>query len=396
MTTTIEKMRKGSRKRQLREARRKSGNKKTVKKPRRKNWTSESIDIWDDANYQTEERIIPRGEHERRRNLEAQAFDETLLSSELASDIETDPAQIGLVVEISSGLCRVEIGDKTFVCTLRGNLQTHETGYSNLIAVGDHVTISQEGSENGVVENVLPRRSILARSHGRILSLQQIVVANVDQILIVAAWREPHIWPQLLDRYLITAQRNNLKAIICINKIDLIEDQQSFNATIQPYAKLEHQFVLTSTVLGNGIRELSSILEGNTTVLAGLSGVGKSSLLTAIQPSLNLRTSSVAERGLFRGQGKHTTTQSSLWKLDNGSVVIDTPGIRDFGLKGITKSQLASWYPEMKAVSGKCRYADCTHINEPECIIKTAVETGSVSKLRYKNYIVIMDKLPTS
>jgi len=396
MTTPIEKMHKGTRKRHLRDARRKTGNKNTTRKPRRRNWISDSPDAWDDDDYLTNERILPRGERERRRNLEALAFSETPTRPELAPVMEADSASTGLVVEVSSGLCRVEIGNETFICSLRGNLKTQSTGYSNLIAVGDCVLISRDGNKRGVVESILPRRSVLTRPHGRVLNLRQIVVANVDQVLIVASWREPHIWPELLDRYLIVTQRNDLKAIICINKIDLIEDQQSFNAIVQPYATLGHQFVLTSTLTREGIDELRSILSESTTVLAGLSGVGKSSLLTAVQPSLDLRTGSVAERGLFQGQGRHTTTQSSLWKLENNGIVIDTPGIRDFGIAGITQTELASWYPEMEALSGKCRYADCTHTNEPECVIKAAVETGQVSQLRYKNYIEIRETLPAS
>ncbi len=394
MTKTVEKYKKGIQKQEIRNARKKTKKKKrTTQKPRRKNWISDSYDTWDNNAHIDEERILPRGENERRQNLEAEAFDETLLSSEPASDMETDSDQTGLVVEVSSGLCRVEIGDKRFICTLRGNLQTQETGYSNLVAVGDHVIISEKGNESGVVENVLPRRSILARAHGRVLSLQQIVVANVDQVLIVASWREPHIWPKLIDRYLIAAERNKLNAIICINKIDLIEDLKEFAKIVQPYTKLGHRVILASTITGEGIDELRSLLKESTTVLAGLSGVGKTSLLTTIQPSLDLQTGSVAEKGLFRGQGKHTTTQSSLWKLENGGIVIDTPGIRDFGLIGIRQSELSNWYPEVRKLSGKCKYTDCAHLNEPNCAIKNAVTTGDISPIRYKNYLAIRETL---
>ena len=394
MPKTIEKFKKGIRKEEIRNARKKTKTKKkTTQKPRRKDWDSDSYDTWDDNDYLDEERILPRGENERRRNLEAQAFDKTPLTSELATDMETDSDGSALVVEVSSGLCRVEIGNKTLVCTLRGNLQIHETGYSNLIAVGDRVIISQDGDENGVVEKVLPRRSILARAHGKILSLQQIVVANVDQVLIVASWREPHIWPKLIDRYLIAAERNHLKAIICINKIDLIEDQKEFAEITQPYTKLGYQTILASTVTKEGVIKLRSLLKESITVLAGLSGVGKSSLLTAVQPNLDLKTGSVAESVRFRGQGQHTTTQSSLWKLENGGIVIDTPGIRDFGLVGIAQSELANWYPEMRVLSGQCRYTDCVHLNEPDCAIKNAVEIGDISPIRYKNYLAIRETL---
>jgi ribosome biogenesis GTPase len=219
------------------------------------------------------------------------------------------------------------------------------------------------------------------------------VVANVDRLLIVASWREPYIWPALIDRYLIAAQRNQIEAVICIHKVDLVEDPVEFNETIQPYQSLGYKFLLSSTVSGVGIDSLRVLLQDSTTVLAGLSGVGKSSILSAIQPDLNLKTGSVSEHGLFTGQGRHTTTQASLWKLANGGMVIDTPGIRSFGIAGIVPNELSNWYPEMNALAGKCRFGNCTHTNEPDCAVKAALKNGSVSELRYKNYNQILEEL---
>lgn len=384
-------IKKSARKKQLREARRKLGNKKGDRKPRKKDW---DVEDWNEDHYQTHERIQPRGEHERRKEREQIAFDTERPPIELDSVMETSATQTGLVVEVSSGLCRVEVGDETLLCTVRGSLQEIETGYSNLVAVGDKVEVSREDDERGVVERVHPRRSVLARAHGTVLSLQQIVVANVDQVLIVASWREPNIWFKLIDRYLIAAQRNDLKAIICVNKTDLVEDQQVFHTELQPYKELGYFMILASALNGDGIAELRSTLKGRTTVLAGLSGVGKSSLLSAVEPGLNLKTGSVAETGLFRGQGRHTTTQSSLWKLNDGGIVIDTPGIRDFGLTGIRQDELASWYPEMKRLAHHCRYANCSHLHEPDCAIQAAIETGEIADVRYKNYVEIKETLP--
>jgi len=146
-------------------------------------------------------------------------------------------------------------------------------------------------------------------------------------------------------------------------------------------------------VTGEGIDELNGLLTSDVTVLAGLSGVGKSSLLVAVQPDLDLKVGQVSEHGLFTGQGRHTTTQSSLWKLENGGIVIDTPGVRTFGVAGIPPTELANWYPELIAFADQCRYRNCTHINEPDCAIQAAVEEGSISQLRYKNYIQIFKEL---
>ncbi len=411
----LKEVQKQARKKRLRDARRKSGPKQKIDKPRRKDWIPDTWDDWDDLDYPADERIMPRGAGERRREVERRAFEggsdgnsgsapvadpRGLTEPEgSASSPGSRPGIPGLVVEVSSGMCRVDIhnGATPLLCDIRGSLKSQDTGFTNVLAVGDTVHISLSGDQRGVVEQVLPRRSVLSRPYrpdvGKSSSTQQIVVANIDRVLIVTSWREPNIWPALIDRYLIAAQRNQLEAVICVNKIDLVEDQAEFRETLAPYRDLGTRLILTSAVDGQGIAELEVLLKGSTTVLAGLSGVGKSSLLIAIQPSLDLRVREVTQRGVFTGQGRHTTTQSSLCKLENGALVIDTPGIRDFGLVGIKRAQLAQWYPEMVAHLGNCRYSDCSHINEPDCAIKAAVANGSISELRYKNFTQIYDEL---
>lgn len=392
-------------KQKLRDARRKSDPKEKEKKPRQKDWISEAGNDWDEIDNFAEERVMPRGSTERRREVQklAQKGAPRQKSELVIGPIETESSLgvnhelSGLVVEASSGMCRVNLNDHTILCHLRGNLKSVDSGYTNSIAVGDRVVISQDGDQPGVVEKVLPRRNVLARpfspDKGKSSGLQQIVVANIDRVLIVASWREPNIWPELLDRYLITALRNDLEAVICINKVDLVQNQDEFQSTLDAYRGLGHEILLTSAANGQGIDTLRLLLQTGTTVLAGLSGVGKSSLLVAVQPELKLRTAHVSQRGSFTGQGRHTTTQSSLWRLENGGVVIDTPGIRDFGLAGVLRSQLASWYPEMTPLIGHCRYSDCVHINEPGCAIKQAIDDNDISPLRYKNYTQIFDCL---
>ncbi len=402
-------MQKHIRKQQLRDARRKAGLRAQTKKPRLKKISTNDWDNWDELDeleLDTYESILPKGERERRREIEKQAFgggsngnSQGIAESEgTESTPNSSLGTSALVVEAGSGLCRVDLDGEIILCDIRGNIKDVVTGYVNPVAVGDQVLVSNNGAERGVVEAVLPRRSVLARPYspdvGKIIEgLEQIVVANVDRLLIVASWREPYIWPALIDRYLIAAQRNQLEAVICINKVDLIEDQTEFEATIAPYRELGHRLILSSAVTSAGIDALRELLSESTSVLAGLSGVGKSSLLTAVQPSLNLKVGSVSEHGLFTGQGRHTTTQSSLWKLENGGVVIDTPGVRTFGVAGIAPDELASWYPEMVSLAGQCRYGNCTHTTEPDCAIQAAIQDGSISDLRYKNYRQIFEEL---
>ena len=397
---------KHTRKQKLRDARRKLGNKNQGKKPRQKKLNPVDRDDFDEIIFETYEAIMPKGEQERRREIEKQAFkgaekqgsEKDPSANGVDSALNVLNGTQGLVIETGSGMCRVDIYGKTLLCDIRGNVKDAATGYINPVAVGDQVMISRNGTERGMVEAVLPRRSVMARPYspdaGKVIDgLEQIMVANVDRLLIVAAWREPYIWPALIDRYLIAAQRNQIEAVICINKIDLIEDQSEFDATVAAYNELGYKLLLTSTVHGDGLNELRELLKDNTTALAGLSGVGKSSLLTAIQPGLNLKVGNVSEKGLFAGQGRHTTTQSSLWKLDHGGIVIDTPGVRMFALAGIAPADLASWYPDFSDYAQYCNFGDCTHLNEPNCGVQQAVENGEISAIRYKNYTQIFDEL---
>ena len=253
-----------------------------------------------------------------------------------------------------------------------------------------------------MVEAVLPRRSALARPDVFYSHLQQVIVANVDQVLIVAAWREPAFWPELVDRYLIAAARYNLAPIICINKIDLADEAADRDAddasdaaelaqTVAAYRRAGYPVLPTSARTGDGLAELREALAGRTTALAGLSGVGKSSLLSAAEPGLSLRIAEVSSR---RHEGRHTTTQVTLHPLAAGGFVADTPGIREFGLSGLRGSDLTRFYPEIAAEAEGCAYADCSHTREPGCAVKAAVRAGRIAAVRYDSYRKIRHGLP--
>jgi ribosome biogenesis GTPase len=357
-----------------------------VRPPRRKNWLSDS-DLGEDE-FTTYERVMPRGERERQRAVLSMAEqivvpDEPILAGAVSG-------LRGVVTEVSTGLCRVDLDGRTLLCTLRGSLSAQDTGYTNVIAVGDAVLVTASGQDSGVVEQVLPRRSVLARPDVFYNHLQQVIVANVDQLLIVASWREPHIWLELIDRYLITAGRANLTPIICVNKIDLAEDRQECLGLLKPYQNMNLLIVFTSAHTGEGIDTLRTLLQDRATVLAGLSGVGKSSLLSAVQPGLNLRTREVSE---VSRQGQHTTTQALMLRLGDKGFVVDTPGIREFGLSGLHQSELANFYPEIVALAGSCRFSNCAHIHEPGCAVREAAEQGKLAAWRYHNYRKIFETL---
>ena len=297
----------------------------------------------------------------------------------------------GLVVEVSSGLCRVMTAGQTLLCTLRGSLMSADSGLTNLVAVGDRVRVTADGAGRGVIEAVLPRRSVLARPDVLRSHLRQVIAANADQLLVVASWRDPAFWPELVDRYLVTASLNGLQPIIGVNKIDLATELAEARAALRPYTALGYPVIFTSAVTGQGVAELRAALANHMTALAGLSGVGKSSLLGAVQPGLNLRTSEVSDHW---HQGRPITTQAVVHRLQDGGSVVDTPGIREFGLAGLRRHELAAYYPELAAEAGACRFADCTHRAEPGCGVQSALRQGRISTVRYESYQKIRAGLP--
>jgi ribosome biogenesis GTPase len=398
-------MEKHIRTQRLRKAKKNSAHTQAEKKPRQKQWTQEKWDEWDDLDAEESEPVVPRGEKERQRKLERQMFGQpggqganSHPKSGIPPKIKGEEQRQGTVVEVSSGLVRVSLNGQKLLCTLRQSLEEEETSFVNVIAVGDEVLVSNYEGGDPVVETILPRRSLLARIYspdqGKTSSKRQIVATNIDQVLIVASWREPNIWPELIDRYLITAQVNQLKSVLCVNKVDLVEDKEEFVDTLKAYQNLGLGYLETSAKTGKGIEELDAILSSRTTVLAGLSGVGKSSLLNAIQPKLNIRVTQVGESRKHRKQGRHTTTQSNLFELENGGKVIDTPGIREFGVAQLQKTDLAIYYPEFTAPASRCRYRDCSHIHEEGCGVKAAVAEGTIHQIRYDNYRNIRCSLP--
>jgi ribosome biogenesis GTPase len=266
-----------------------------------------------------------------------------------------------------------------------------DSGYTNLLAVGDRVEVSVSGDGQGAVEAVLPRYSALARPDPFYQHLKQVIVANADQLLIVVSWLEPPAWFELVDRYIIGAERNQLAPAVCINKLDLADDQGQVARAVDPYLNLGYRVLLTSAVTGRGVADLREYLGGRTTVLAGLSGVGKSTLLSAVSPGLDLRVRSVSE--YWGGQGQHTTTQVRMYTLDSESHVVDTPGIREFAVAGLPPAELLDFYPEIAALSQRCRFNDCTHTHEPHCAVKTALSEGRLSATRYHNYRNILTEL---
>ena len=257
------------------------------------------------------------------------------------------------------------------------------------LAVGDRVRFLPGNNGCGLIVEVLPRRSRLSRCeatgpferHAR----EQVMVANLDQVIPVMAAAQPEPSWNLLDRYLVSAASLDLPAVICITKLDLARANSNLLDALGEYHRIGYTVVLTSTQTGEGIAELCSHLQGKLSVFMGKSGVGKTTLLNAIQPGLGLR---VGEVSGVTGKGRHTTTRLEMFPLDCGGHVVDTPGMREFGLWGVEELDLALLFPEMKPLVGACRFGlDCSHTHEPGCAILKAVKKGAISERRYESMI---------
>ena len=301
----------------------------------------------------------------------------------------------GRVIRARTGFYDVQYGDLTLRCTLRGTLKRKrrsETGrrlYADPVAVGDWIIFSQLDEEEGVVEDILPRETKFSRQYaGKQGDIEQVIVANAHQIVAVASTVMPPLNFRTLDRFLILAEAGDMEAVICLNKMDLVDttQQEEFADAFANYEKLGYQVLYTSINIPESLEALRHALKDQFSVIVGASGVGKSSLLNALQPNLGLR---IGEVGIKTQKGRHTTTLVELFPLDFGGEVADTPGIREVGLWGIDTENLEYYFPEMEPYLGTCKYNDCAHVAEPDCAVQDAVEAGEIHPERYRSYVVL-------
>lgn len=271
-------------------------------------------------------------------------------------------------------------------CTLRGALKRARRG-TDPAAVGDKVratlTTPEADPPEGVIEEILPRERTLSRLARGTTDVEQVIVANPDQLIAVFAIHEPEPHPRLVDRFLLIAEARGLAAILCVNKVDLAQPGDVARFT-EPYRSAGYPIIETSVRTSVGMDELRARLEGEVSAFAGPSGVGKSSLLNALAPErVAERTGSISHA---TGKGRHTTTWTTLFRIGPDTYVADTPGIRALQLWGVHVDDLDHFYPEFRPFLGECYYADCRHLNEPGCAVRAAVEAGTIHPDRYESY----------
>ncbi|HMB23320.1 MAG TPA: ribosome small subunit-dependent GTPase A [Anaerolineales bacterium] len=279
--------------------------------------------------------------------------------------------------------------------SLRHRVQAvHEIDHVDPVAIGDCVRYVEAGDGTGMIIEILPRASKLSRPApvpGQRV-FEQVIVANADLIVPVFAVANPTPKWGLLDRYLVSAEAADLPSLIVINKLDLAWKNSEFDEEIEVYRRIGYPVQLVSATTGEGVEELRQALQGKQSVLVGKSGVGKTSLLNAIQPGLGLRVKAVSQGEL--GKGRHTTTHLEMFELEFGGRLVDTPGIREFGLWDIPAEELAYLFPEMADYVGQCKFGlSCQHDQEPGCAIRKAVMAGTVSPYRYQSYMNLRGEL---
>ena len=286
----------------------------------------------------------------------------------------------GLIVHAQSGLFEVETEDGILTAQIRGRLK-EERQDTDLVALGDRVRVRPLADGRGQIDAVEPRARVLSRQ-APVGEREQVIVANPDQAMLVFACADPPLNRRMLDRMLVAAEREDIPARICLNKIDLDTDAVA-EAARQVYQAIGYPVHLTSAVTGQGVDELRQALQNCISVLAGPSGVGKSSLLNAVQPGLGLRTGEV--RAHTR-KGKHTTVALKLVPLDGGGYIADTPGVKAFALWDIEPEELDAYFPEISLRVADCAFSDCTHLHEPNCAVRAALEAGAIDADRYESY----------
>jgi ribosome biogenesis GTPase len=360
------------------------------KPPRERQWTRgfQEHGFTEEAT-QSDERVRAKGDLSRRRTIIQDVDAET--KSEMPAAAAGTYLR-GRVIRVHGLMNVVEADDgRRYRCAVRRLLRTIATDERSLVTCGDRVWFRSDAKEapaegessaelEGMIERVEPRHGLLTRASRK---REHVLVANVDQVVFVVSLVEPELKPHLIDRYLASAAKGDILPILCLNKVDRV-DPIDYQPLVGLYSQLCVATLLTSASTGTGVPQLRRLLSGRETVFSGQSGVGKSSLLNAVQPGLGLRVREVSD---VNQKGRHTTTTSELIRLDFGGWVVDTPGVRQFELWDTLPEEVEGFFPEFRPFVPLCGYPDCTHTHEDRCAVKRALLRRQITDSRYTSYL---------
>jgi ribosome biogenesis GTPase len=356
-------------------------------RPRQTDWTRKfQKDPLDEEASASQQRVSGKGELTRHRTLVGQHAEagEDGLPVDIALHDET--VQTGRVLRMHGLDCIVQTDSgQIYRCAVRQVLKSISTDDRHVVVAGDHVYFKPEGREQGLILSVKPRSGVLCRtSKGK----RHILVSNIQQVLIVASAAEPDLKPHLIDRFLVTTEQAGLEPIIVINKVDLV-DPAPLQPLIGVYAQMGYRCLLTSATSRWSTQRLQQLVAGKQSVVTGQSGVGKSSLLNAIQAGLALRVQSVSSENM---KGKHTTTTAELIPLDSGGFLVDTPGNRQLELWDVEPEEIGGLFRDIRPFANHCRFPDCKHLHEVGCAVLEAVANGHIDPRRYDSYVHLVEQ----
>lgn len=300
----------------------------------------------------------------------------------------------GIVIKSTGSWYQVLLEDQTELqCRIVGKFRLNGLKLTNPVAVGDQVSVAKEADgQTGVIRKIGQRHNYVVRQSPRKKHHLHLLASNIDQAILVITIAQPKLKQGFIDRFLLMTEPHDIPCCIVFNKADIYEEEDLliFEALKDIYEPIGYQTLLVSAQTGEGVEALRSVLQDKTSLVSGQSGVGKSTLINKLQANLGLRTGDLSD---YSGKGQHTTTFAEMFSLDSGGYIIDTPGIKTLAFNNLEPMDVAHNFRELFAVSSDCKFGDCTHRNEPRCAVKAAVEDGTISELRYLNYVQILEEI---
>ncbi len=292
----------------------------------------------------------------------------------------------GTVYKSTGSWYLVKAQDIFFECRIKGKIRLKDISTTNPIAVGDLVMFELENDNKGIISDILPRTNYIIRKSVNLSKQHHIIASNIDISVLVVTLNNPTTSKNFIDRFLVSCEAYDIPVIIAFNKIDTYSevDNDELKKIIKIYKKIGYSCELISAKYGNGINRVIDLMKDKTCIISGHSGVGKSTLINSISPKLRLKTKEISSS---HNQGKHTTTYAEMFDLDANIRVIDTPGIRGFGLVDISKYELGDFFPEFFKAKQKCKFNNCLHLDEPECNVKMEIKNGEIFESRYFTYL---------